>query len=122
MGRTGATCTPASALGALAVYVLGAVLMLIYVLRCMKDAPSAADALVQALRASETAKRIIALHWSGGGGEPTLGSDLQPRGPKRAPHVAAKDAAGALKVSSFLTPGADPRAARIERRVAGRSS
>lgn len=91
---------------------VGAILKLIYVLRGKLGADEAAQALVRALRGSEPAMRIIALHWSGGSSEASAGPSLLPRAPKRAPHVALKDVPGAIKASAFLTPGMDQRGRR----------
>lgn len=83
---------------------IGAVLKLIHVLETRHEAPSAAEALVDALNRSPRAMQLIALHWSSGSRRPRLGPDLQPVPRARAPHVQATRPRDSIRVSAFLSP------------------
>lgn len=94
---------------------VGALLKLVAVLRGKRQSPGAAATLTRVLKASPGARRIIALHWSGGGRRPRVGADLMPIKTGLAPHIDARPAQSSLRASSFLRPGGDLRSAHLQK-------
>ncbi|MEO0395947.1 MAG: hypothetical protein AAF243_08175 [Cyanobacteria bacterium P01_A01_bin.137] len=98
-----------------AVACVGAVLKLIAVLRSKYASPTAADVLVEALRALPAARLIIARHWSTDR-KVAFGADLLPIRPGRAPHVDAGRPARALKAYTLLVGNHDLKSAHLRAR------
>lgn len=104
-----------AARGPKAVAEVGALLKLIAVLRGKHRSPKAASALTDILQSSPEARRVIALHWSGGGQQPKMGPDLLPVKTGRAPHIDARPEAKSQRASTFLPAGTDLRSAHLQR-------
>lgn len=104
-----------------AVADVGAVLKLIHVLKKKHASPSAAEVVTEALKRSPRARRIVALHWSGGRRRPRRGADGLPVKTGLAPHVAERPKGG-VSASSFMSPGRDLRSAHLEKRIMRRKS
>jgi len=104
-------CVRAAATGEHAVEDVGSLLKLIHVLRVKHRSPGAAKRLVDDLRSSPAARRIIQKHWSTAR-RARLNADLTPIQTATAPRQDAKAPPGSIKALEFLTPGQDPRAQR----------
>jgi hypothetical protein len=73
------------------------------------------ERLVDALRTSPAARRIIKAHWSAAR-RPRRNADLTPARAARAPQQDAKAPPGSVKASQFLTPGHELRAQHIAKK------
>jgi hypothetical protein len=105
----------AAVVGEHAVADVGSLLKLIHVLRGKHRSPTAAQRLVDALRTSPAARRIIKAHWSAAR-RPRRNADLTPARSARAPQQDAKAPPGSVKASQFLTPGHELRAQHIAKK------
>jgi len=112
----------AAAEGAHAVAEVGALLKLVAVLRAKHHSPAAAATLTDILQKSPAARRVIALHWSGGARRPRVGPDLLPVKTGRAPHVDARPRDQSLRASTFLRAGADLRSAHLQNKTMRKKS
>ncbi len=112
----------AAAQGPRAVAEVGALLKLVAVLRGKHQSPVAATTLTDILQSSPAARRVIALHWSGGGQRPRVGPDLMPVKTGLAPHVDARPRDQSLRASTFLRAGADLRSAHLQNRTMRKKS
>lgn len=107
----------AAAQGPRAVADVGALLKLVAVLRSKHCSPAAAKMLTDILQSDRFARRIIALHWSGGGQRPRVGPDLMPVKTGPAPHINARPNDHSLRASTFLRAGADLRSAHLHNKT-----
>ena len=105
----------AAVAGEHAVEDVGSLLKLVHVLRVKHRSPTAAQQLVDELRRSPAARRIIKAHWSAAL-KPRRNADLTPVRAARAPQQNAKAPPGSVKALHFLTPGRELRALRSGKR------
>ena len=108
-----------AASGADGIACVGAVLKLVAVYRSKYGAPRAAQVLVDALRSSPKARRIVAKHWSSAR-RSRIGADLLPVRSGRAPNINDPQPTAALTARALLGANHDLRSAHLRARHAGR--